>query len=116
MKYWMLVLIPVLALSIGCGKPYITGTPIDKAKLEQIVPGTTPEAKVMEVFGAPFKQEMVGGGMTKYTYTYFEEYPRIFRKNKVNKQTLDVYTQGGMVQKYDLKNEGIGDVSAADQK
>ena len=115
MKYWMLVLIPVVALSIGCA-PTIMGTPIDRAKLDQIVPGTTTDAKVMEVFGEPFKKEMVAGNMTKYTYTYFEEYPRIFRKNKVNKQTLDVYTQGGMVQKYDLKNEGIGDVAAADQK
>jgi hypothetical protein len=115
MKYWMLVLIPVVALSIGCA-PTIMGTPIDRAKLAQIVPGTTTDAKVMEVFGQPFKTETVAGDTTKYTYTYFEEYFRFFRKNKVNKQTLDVYTQRGMVQKYDLKNEGIGDVSAADQK
>jgi hypothetical protein len=116
MKYWMLVLIPVLALSIGCGKPTIMGSPIDKAKLEQIVPGTTTDSKLQEVFGQPFKTETVAGDMTKYTYTYFEEYPRVFRKNKVTKQTLEVYTKGGMVQKYDLKNEGVGDVSAADTK
>jgi hypothetical protein len=116
MKYWMLVLIPVMALSIGCGKPNIMGTPLDQAKMEQMVPGATPEAKVVEVFGAPFKTEMVAGGATKYTYTYYEEHPRIFRKNKVYKQTLELYTQGGMVQKYDLKNEGIDKVSAADQK
>ena len=116
MKYWMLVLIPVMAFSIGCGKPTIMGTPIDRAKLEQIVPGTTTDAKVMEVFGQPFKKEMVAGDMTKYTYTYFENQPRFWSKNKVNKQTLDVYTKGGLVQKYDLKNEGIDNVSAADQK
>ena len=112
MKYWMLVLIPVLALSIGCMKPTISGTPIDKGKLEQIVPGTATEAKVTEVFGEPFKKEMVAGDMTKYTYTYFEEYFRFFRKNKVNKQTLEVYTKGGMVQNYDLKNEGVDNVSS----
>ena len=115
MKYWMLILIPVVALSIGCA-PNIMGTPIDRSKLDQIVPGTTTDAKVMEVFGEPFKKEMVAGDMTKYTYTYFEEYFRVFRKNKVNKQTLYVYTQGGMVQKYDFKNEGIGNVSAPDQQ
>ena len=60
MKYWMLVLIPVVALSIGCA-PTIMGTPIDRAKLDQIVPGTTTDAKVMEVFGQPFKKEMVAG-------------------------------------------------------
>ncbi len=38
MKFWMLLLIPVIAFSIGCA-PTIMGTPIDKAKLEQIVPG-----------------------------------------------------------------------------
>jgi len=115
MKYWMLVLIPIMAFAIGCA-PTIMGTPIDRAKLDQIVPGTTTDAKVMEVFGQPFKKEMVAGDMNKYTYTYFEEYFRFFRKNKVNKQTLEVYTKGGMVQKYNLKNEGIGDVSAPDQK
>ena len=115
MKYWMLVLIPVIALSVGCA-PTIMGTPIDKAKLDQLVPGSTTDAKVTEILGEPFKKEMVAGDMTKYTYTYFEEYPRVFRKNKVGKQTLEVYTKGGMVQKYDLKNEGVGDVSAAGQK
>jgi SmpA / OmlA family len=108
MKFWMLLLIPVIAFSIGCA-PTIMGTPIDKAKLEQLVPGTTPEAKVTELFGQPFKKEMVSGDMTKYTYTYYEEHPRIFRKNVQTKQILDVYTQGGVVLKYDLRKEGIGD-------
>ena len=56
MKFWMLLLIPVIAFSIGCGQPYIVGTPIEKAQLDQIVPGTTPEAKVTEVFGQPLKK------------------------------------------------------------
>jgi len=116
MKYWMLVLIPVMAFSLGCGKPTMMGTPIDKAKLEQVVPGATTDAKVMEIFGEPFKKEMVAGGATKYTYTYFEDRPRFWSKNKRIKQTLDVYTQGGKVQKYDLKNEGIDKVTAADQQ
>ena len=114
MKYWVLVLVAVMALSLGCGKPYMSGTPIDKAKLGQIVPGTTPEAKVTEIFGQPFKKEMVEGDMTKYTYTYFEDQPRFWMKNKRIKQTLDIYTRGGMVQKYDLKNEGV-EAAAAQQ-
>ncbi len=109
MKFWMLLLIPVIAFSIGCGKPIMMGTPIDKAKLDQLVPGKTPEAKVTELFGQPFKKEMVSGDMTKYTYGYYEETPRIFRKNVQSKQILDVYTQGGTVLKYDLRKEGIGD-------
>jgi outer membrane protein assembly factor BamE (lipoprotein component of BamABCDE complex) len=115
MKYWMLVLIPVMALSIGCGKSYQMGTPIDKAKLDQIVPGTTTDAKVMEIFGEPFKKEMVAGDMTKYTYTYFEDQPRFWSKNRNLKQTMELYTQGGVVQKYDLKNEGINRVTEIDR-
>ena len=34
MKYWMLVLIPVMVFTLGCGKLNIMGTPIDRAKLE----------------------------------------------------------------------------------
>ncbi len=115
MKYWMLVLIPVLALSIGCGVPYVTGTPIEKGKLEQIVPGQSPEGKVTQVFGEPFKKEMVAGDMTKYTYTYFKEEPRFWSKNKITKQTLEVYTKNGIVQKYDLKDEGIAHVKEANK-
>ncbi len=116
MKYWMFVLVAVLALSIGCAKPYMSGTPIDRAKLEQIVPGTTTDAKVTEIFGEPFKKEMISGDMTKYTYTSFMDQPRFWYKNKVTKQTLEVYTRGGMVEKYDLKKEGVDDVSTADTK
>ncbi len=108
MRFWMLLLIPVIAFSIGCA-PTIMGTPIDKAKLEQIVPGKTPEGKVTEVFGQPYKKEMVSGDTTKYTYTYYEEHPRIFRKNVQIKQVLDVYTQKGTVLKYDLRKEGVED-------
>ena len=108
MRFWMVLLIPVIAFSIGCA-PTIMGTPIDKAKLEQIVPGTTPEGKVAELFGQPYKKEIVWGDTTKHTYTYFEEHPRIFRKNVQIKHILDVYTQGGVVQKYDLRKEGVED-------
>jgi len=110
MKFWMLLLIPVIAFSIGCGKPAMMGTPIEKAKLDQIVPGT-PEGKVVEVFGQPFKKEAVSADTTKYVYTYFEEQPRVWTKNIVTKHTLEVYAKGGMVQKYELKKEGVDSLS-----
>jgi len=106
MRFWMVLLIPVIAFSIGCAKPVIMGTPIDKAKVEQIVPGVTPEAKVVELLGPPSKTEMVSG-MTKHTYSYYEEQPRIWTKNVQIKHVLDVYTQGGVVRKYDMRKEGI---------
>lgn len=114
MKYWMFVLIPIIAFSIGCGKPLYIGTPIEKSKLEQIIPGTTPESKVVELFGKPFKTEATPDGMTKHVFTYYEEQPRTWTKNVQIKQTLDVYTKGGIVQKYDLKKEGIDSVTKAD--
>ena len=107
MRFWMILLIPVIAFSIGCGKPIIMGTPIDKAKLEQIVPGTTPEGKVVELLGQPMKTEAVAGGMTKHTYSYYEEQPRFWSKNVQVKHLLEVYTKGGVVQKYDMKKEGV---------
>ncbi len=105
MKFWMLLLIPVIAFSIGCAPVYM-GTPIDQAKVDQIGPGT-PEGKVTEVLGEPFKKEAVSADTTKYTYTYYEENPRIFRKNIQTKHILEVYTKGGKVEKYDLKKESI---------
>jgi len=64
MKYVLVVLISVIALSTGCGKPYVVGTPLEKAKVDQIVPGTTPEDKVVEMLGQPEKKEMTPSGET----------------------------------------------------
>lgn len=115
MKFWILLLIPVIAFSIGCAKPYYAGTPIDSSKVDQIVPGTTTESKVVDLFGKPFKTEPAPGGMTKHVFTYYEDKPRIWNKDEQVKQTLDVFTQGGVVQKYELKKEGVDPVKAADR-
>jgi len=114
MKSLKLLVILWVALGLGCGTPYIVGKPIDKAKVDQIVPGTTTESKVVELFGQPTKTESVATGETKYIFSYFEEQPRIWTKNKVIKQTLEVYTRNGVVQKYELKKEGVDKVSAAE--
>ena len=106
MKYLMLVVVLVFAFSLGCGKPITIGTPIEKAKVDQLIPGTTPESKVVELFGQPMKTEQTAEGV-KHIYSYYEESPRIIRKNIQKKTTLEVLTKGGVVQKYDLKREGI---------
>ena len=111
MKYLLLLLIPVLAFSIGCEKPYMVGTPLDKAKVDQIVPGTTSEAKVVEMFGQPAKKETLGTGETKYVYNYFTEEPRFWTKNIVRKTALEIFTKEGVVQKYEYKREGVDSVS-----
>ena len=111
MKYLMALLILVIAFSLGCAKPYMVGTPIERAKLDQLVPGTTPDSKVMELFGKPEKQEQMSTGQTKLVYSYYEEIPKFWTKNIQRKTILEVLTQGGVVQKYDLKREAIDSVA-----
>lgn len=111
MKYLLLLMIPVIAFSVGCGKPYMVGTPIDKAKVDQIIPGKTPEAKVVEMFGQPATKEAVAAGGMKYVYNYYSEEPRFWTKNVVQKTRLEVFTKDGVVQRYEIKKEGIDSVS-----
>ena len=111
MKYLLLLLIPVIAFSIGCGKPYTVGTPLDRAKLDQIIPGTTNEDKVVEILGQPAKKETAGAGQMKYGYNYFSVEPRFWTKDVERKNTLEVFTKDGVVQRYEIKREGVGSVS-----
>ena len=107
MKYLLFLLIPVIAFSIGCGQAYRVGTPIDKAKVDQIIPGTTSEDKVVEILGQPAKKETVGAGQMKYVYNYYSVEPRIWNKDVQQKAALEVITKDGVVQKYELKRESI---------
>jgi outer membrane protein assembly factor BamE (lipoprotein component of BamABCDE complex) len=110
-KYLLFLLIPVIAVAIGCGKPYFVGTPIEKSKVDQVVPGTTGEGKIVEMFGQPSKKETLETGETKYTYSYFEEHPNFWSKNVIHKSTLEIFAKNGVVQKYDFKKEGVDSVS-----
>jgi hypothetical protein len=108
MKYLSFVLILLIAFSIGCaGKSYVVGNPLDKAKLSQVSAGETEEGKLTSIFGEPFKKEALASGETKYTYTYFSEEPRVWSKSIVQKQTVDFYTQNGVVNRYELKSEEV---------
>ena len=111
MRYLMLLLIPLIAASVGCGKAYFVGSPIEKAQVDQIVPGTTPENKIVEMFGQPEKKEMTSAGETKYVYSYFEELPKIWTKDQVQKNILEVYSKNGVVEKYSFRRESVNSVS-----
>ncbi len=115
MKSLLLLLILVMAFSIGCAKPYMVGTPVDKAKVDQIVPGTTSEDKVVAVLGQPAQKETVGAGQMKYVYNYFSVEPRFWTKDIERKTTLEVLTQNGVVQKYEFKREGVETISGSGQ-
>ena len=111
MKYLLVLLIPVIAFSIGCGKPYVVGTPLDKAKLDQIIPGVTSEDKVVEILGQPAMKESVGAGQMKSVYNYFSVEPNFWAKDDEQKNTLEVFTKDGVVQRYEMKRERVGSVS-----
>ncbi len=109
MRVLVLCLISAMVFSIGCaGTPVTRGTPIESAKIEQLVPGTTNEGKVVEMFGNPAAKQPMDGGKVKYIYTYYQDVPKIWRKNIQQKSVLEVYLQDGIVQGYDLKRDGIG--------
>ena len=111
MKYLLLLLIPVMVFSIGCGKPYMVGTPLDKAKVDQIIPGTTSEDKVVEMLGQPAKKEAIAAGQVKYIYNYFTVEPKFWTKDVERKNTLEVFTKDGVVQRYEFRREGVNEVS-----
>jgi hypothetical protein len=107
MRTPILLLIPVIAFFMGCSSPYVVGTPIEKAKVVQIVPGTTDEAKIVEMFGPPEKKEMIGAGETKYVYGYFYQEPKVWTKSIQHKTSLEVLMKDGVVQKYEYKKQAI---------
>ncbi len=111
MKYLLLIMIPVLALSFACAKPYVVGTPIDKGKVDQIVPGTTKEGQIVDMFGQPAKKETTSSGETKYVYSYYTTIPKFWSKDVQQKTSLEVYANKGVVSKYDIKREGVNSVS-----
>ena len=54
---------------------------------------------------------MTGLGETKYIYSHYEEIPKFWSKNIEHKRTLEVFTKGVVVQRYDFKREGIDSVA-----
>ena len=110
MKYLLFVLIAALAFSLGCGKPYTVGTPFDRAKVDQIVPGKTTEDNVVQMFGQPSAKETTGAGETRYVYSYFRAVPKFWSKDTEEKTNLEVYSRNGVVQRYEVRKEGINQV------
>jgi outer membrane protein assembly factor BamE (lipoprotein component of BamABCDE complex) len=110
MRYVAILLILLLGLTFSCAT-ITQGKPIDRAKMNQLMAGQTKVEKVVEVFGQPDKVERLATGEEKYTYRYYQEIPRILRKNEITKQQLDVIVGDGVVKKYDLAEEGVRPVS-----
>ena len=110
MRYVVILLVLLLGLTFSCAT-ITQGRPIDRAKMNQLIAGQTKVEKVVEVFGQPDQVEKLAAGEEKYIYRYYQEIPRIVRKNEITKEQLDIIVANGVVKKYDLAKEGVRPVS-----
>ncbi len=110
MRYIAIPLVVLMALTFGCAQMVVQGKPIDRAKMNQLVPGQTKTEKVVEVFGKPDSVEKIASGGEKYVYQYFQLRPRIFKVDEVVKERLDIIIKDNMVQRYDLSAEGVQEI------
>lgn len=62
----------LLGLISGCALPYSqsSGTPIDEAKVSQIVKGKTTRAEIETMFGKPINTMMLPDGRRALSYSY----------------------------------------------
>ena len=109
-KYLLFLLIPILVFAFGCTKSYNIGTPIEKSKIDQIVPGKTTESDITQMFGQPYTKETLKTGETRYVYSYFEQRSKFWSKDITYKSTLEIFARNGLVEKYDFKREGVDSV------
>jgi outer membrane protein assembly factor BamE (lipoprotein component of BamABCDE complex) len=110
MRYIAIPVVVLVALTFGCSQMVVQGRTIDRAKMNQLVPGQTQAEKVVEVFGKPDSVEKIASGGEKYVYQYYQLRPHFFKLDEVVKERLDVTIQDNMVWKYDLSAEGVQDL------
>lgn len=110
MRYLAIAVFVLVALTFGCAEMVVQGKAIDRAKMNQLVPGQTGTGKVVEVFGKPDRVEKIASGGEKYVYQYYQMRPHIFKLDEVVKQRLDITIQDNRVQRYDLSAEGVQDL------
>ena len=103
-------LVVLMALAFGCSEMVVKGRAIDRAKMNQLVPGKTETQKVVEVFGNPDSVEKMASGEEKYVYRYYQEIPHIFKLTEIVNERLDIILQDNKVQRYDLSAGGVQDI------
>ncbi len=95
--------IGLMAVIVGCGKPYVVGKPVNEAKLAQIQLGKSTADQVVSILGKPEKVEPAPAGGEKYIYYYYQDKPtRFWRVSDVQEQRLEVTLKGGIVERVNL--------------
>lgn len=107
MRYLAIPVVVLVAITFGCSQMVVQGKAIDRAKVNQLVPGQTQAEKVVEVFGKPDGIEKIASGEEKYVYQYYQLRTRIFKLDNVVKERLDIIIKDNRVQKYNLSAEGV---------
>jgi len=102
MRYWSIVLVFLIALTMGCAST-IEGKRIDRSKTQNLLAeGTTPE-DVVKMFGAPQQKENLASGATRYVYYYRTQRDMLFFPRKADPQDLqrlEVFFRNKRVERY----------------
>ncbi len=106
----------MLAFAAGCASSkHTSGHPIEQAKVDRIVKGTTTIDEIIEWFGAPTSQTDMGGNVL-YTYAYTVSKGSAFSigyyssgtgKEEKDELTITFEKSSGRVKTYSLQR-GIG--------
>ncbi len=106
MRYMRIMIVFLLAFSVGCGSMMVEGKKIDSAKLKQLTPGASSARKVEQLFGKPEKIENLPTGEQMYVYWYDMIKEPWYTSEAVDKQRLEVTVKDGIVQSYRLRTQG----------
>ncbi len=113
MKYWAILLMVSMAVTMGCAQTYSVGKHFDMANVSQITPGATTADQLVSLLGKPEKVEPMGSGGEKYIYYYYQEKPAPgYRLADVEQQRLEVSMMNSVVQRVNLVQQRIDKPSA----
>jgi hypothetical protein len=101
MRFIGAIAVLLLVFSIGCGPTIMEGKRIDASKRGEIIKGQTTTAGVVAILGQPAKIETVSTGGEKYIYNYYmETFTHWWSLPKYERQKMEVFFKGGVVQDY----------------
>ena len=101
MRFIGAIAILLLVFTVGCGPTIMEGKRIDASKRGEIIKGQTSTAEVIAILGQPAKIERVPAGGSKYVYHYYmEEFTHWWSLPKFERQKMEVFFKGGIVQDY----------------
>ncbi len=97
------LLLLLLCFCFSCAPTIREGRMIDRAKLNQIVPGKTDTKTLVAILGNPDNATKGQAGQEKYVYHFYQSVPTHWYKlDRVDRQRLEVTITNGVVEKYQI--------------